>query len=87
MSSLCMCEHTELRCLKSQVAVCKQEQGVADLADDPAIALGFGESGREDKVPLESRREKMSRTPKLLGNYMVFKQLHSNTSKMRGELD
>lgn len=57
------------------------------MADDTAMALGFGESGREDKVPSESRREKMSRNPKLLGNYMVFKQLHSNTPKMRGEID
>ena len=53
-----MCEHTELWYLKRQVAVCKQEQGVADLADDTAMALGFGESGREDKVPSECRREK-----------------------------
>lgn len=57
------------------------------MADDTATALGFGESGREDKVPSENRREKMSRNPKLFGNYMVFKQLHSNTPKMRGEID
>ena len=31
---------------------------MADLADDTAMVLGCGESGREVKVPSECRREK-----------------------------
>lgn len=97
-----VCEHAELCYLKSQVSVCKQEQGVADSAGDTTMALGFGESGREDvhhdriaactatldfRDAQKGEGREMSRNSKLLENYMVFKQPQPNTPKMGGEID
>ena len=94
-------KHTELCCLKSQVAVCSREKDVADLEEPTAMTLGFGKSGREEvchdgiatgvatfdsREALRAEGRERSKNSKLLRNYMTFKQPQPNAPSGGGEI-